>query len=415
MSLSQTLSFSPENELDNLYTLNQISVQSENWKAMLDAIIPVLRSCFIFDNLAVYLVDDEGRQLEAAFARVIGRGRSAGGEISWGEAVSGQVFNQNKPVIQKPDLQNPPAERLEMPYILGVPIQRQGKAIGALTFARFGGPDYTPENSRLASFLADLLSANLAQQTDAELRQQLENERLQAQLQDDFVSSITHELRTPLGFIKGYATTLLRTDMAWDADTQKEFLTIIEKESDRLEELIDNLLDSARLQSGAMPMAFQPVRVDVLIKDAITRSRTNQESLQIKLHIAETLPPVEGDPKRLGQVIDNLINNATKYASNAPLDITILPEEDELHLIFQDKGPGIPQHHLAHLFERFYRAPDQAINIRGTGLGLYICRQIVQQHHGKITVESKVGDGTAFHVFLPYRQKPSHPQPMMDM
>lgn len=415
MSLAQTLPFSPENELDNLYTFNRISVQSENWKAMLDATIPVLRSCFIFDNLAVYLVDAEGKQLEAAFARVIGRGRSAGGEISWGEAVSGRVFIQNKPVIQKPDLQNPPTERLEMPYILGVPIQRQGKAIGALTFARFGGPDYSPDNARLASFVADLLSANLAQQTDAELRQQLENERLQAQLQDDFVSTITHELRTPLGFIKGYATTLLRTDMVWDADTQKEFLTIIEKESDRLEELIDNLLDSARLQSGAMPMVFQPVRVDVLIKDAITRSRTNHESMQIKLHIAETLPPVEGDPKRLGQVIDNLITNATKYAPDSPLNISILPEENEIHLVFQDGGPGIPPHHLTHLFERFYRAPDQAPNIRGTGLGLYICRQIVQQHHGNITVESTVGEGTTFHVFLPYRQNPSQRQPTMGM
>lgn len=394
-----------DTELEAIYAISRIATQSENWRTMLDNVIPVLRPAFIFDNLALYLADDNSVQLEAAFARVIGRGKSAEGEISWGEVMAGQVYSQNKLILQQPETQV--GERLDAPYLLGVPVQIHGNAVGALTFARFGGPDYTHGNTRIATFVAEMLAANLSVQTDAELRQQLDNERQQVQLQEDFVSTITHELLTPLGFIKGYATTLLRADTSWDAAIQKELLTIIEQESDRLQDLIDNLLDSARLKSGALSMEFQPVRVDALIKDVVTRARVQQRNLQTRFHFAAPLKPIDGDPRRLSQVVENLINNALKYAPGAPIDISVIPEDHDMHLIFHDGGPGIPQHYLPHLFDRFYRAPDQAPNIRGTGLGLYICHQIVEQHHGKITVESEVGEGTTFHVFLPYQQKSS--------
>jgi len=219
------------------------------------------------------------------------------------------------------------------------------------------------------------------------------------QLQEDFVSTISHELRTPLGFIKGYSTSLLRQDTSWDEETQREFLTIIDEEADRLSLLIENVLESARLQSKTLPLRFQPLRLDAVLRDVVMRIRARHKDLDISMQL-DSIPPVEGDGVRLAQVFDNLFTNAVKYAPGAPIVILLNQVDDNAVVSFVDHGPGIPKESLPLIFERFYRVRGEK-TVTGTGLGLYICKQIIHAHRGKIWAESTPGQGTTFFIELP--------------
>jgi signal transduction histidine kinase len=214
-------------------------------------------------------------------------------------------------------------------------------------------------------------------------------------------------LRSPLGFIKGYATSLLREDANWDTETQREFLTIIDEESDRLAALIDNLLDSSRLQAGTLKMDFQPIRLDALLVDAVQRAKSRGYNLNLYPNFKATQNRIWGDPLRLMQVFENVLTNANKYAPGSDVTITLDWEPAVAHIRFQDTGPGIPQEHLEDIFKRFYRIPQEGTaSPNGTGLGLYICREIVQSHHGRIYAESSPEQGTTIHIILP-RKRPS--------
>jgi signal transduction histidine kinase len=288
-----------------------------------------------------------------------------------------------------------------MPYLLGLSLELPQRR-GALLFVRFGGPEYTPGQLPLASMAAVLVARVFERRSLAENQAQLELARYRAQLQDDFIATISHELHTPLGFIKGYTTSLLRSDTTWDEATQREFLSIIDEESDHLVELIDRMLDSARLESGSMPMDFQPVRLDSLLRDIVQRVHSRHKSLEVELELVNA-PPIQADSVRLTQVINNLFDNALKYAPGAKITISLQCHEHRQVVTFSDEGPGIPPEHLQFLFERFYRVPGQS-GKHGTGLGLFICRQIIQAHHGQISVKTTPGKGTAFHIELPVRQ-----------
>jgi signal transduction histidine kinase len=232
-----------------------------------------------------------------------------------------------------------------------------------------------------------------------ELQKELEDLKRQVQLQEDFVSTISHELRTPLGFIKGYSTSLLRPDINWDEETQKEFLTIIDEEADRLSLLIENVLESARLQSKTLPLRFQPVRLDGALRDVIMRIRARHKDLDVQAQL-EPVRPVSGDGVRLAQVFENLFTNALKYAPGSPIEIVLKEVGDKIVLSFVDHGPGIPKESLPLIFERFYRVRGEK-TVTGTGLGLYICKQIILAHRGKIWAESTPGQGTTFLIELP--------------
>jgi len=272
---------------------------------------------------------------------------------------------------------------------------------GALVFVRYGGPQFTPEHTHIAEYIAGHIAqlyehGNLVTQLS-----RLEAERQLERLQDDFVATVSHELRTPLGFIKGYATSLLREDANWDKETRHEFLLIIDEETDRLKELIDNLLDSSRLQSGTLRMEYQPLRIDTMLKDLTLRARSFSEDLDVQVNLISGPLKIEADPTRLAQVFDNLISNAIKYAPDSSISISLDSQDDHAHIEFSDQGPGIPTEDLPNIFTRFYRVPSRNRSVRGTGLGLFICRQIINAHQGEITAVSKLGEGTTFHIYLP--------------
>lgn len=384
--------------LDHLYSILQPLNQKTDWKASLDSLLASLREEFVYDNVAVYMVDSQTRGLDVTYARAVGRGKSSEADVSWGEGIAGEVIVDGKIITREPSF-HPNTDRLDRPYLLGLPLFIAGRLSGALVFVRFGGPRYLEAHQRLAALIASSTASLLERKTLQEARAELESIQKQMRLQDDFVSTISHELRTPLGFIKGYSTSLLREDTKWDEKTQKEFLAIIDDEADRLTHLIENMLESARLQSKTLQFKFQPLRIDAILRDVTTRVHTHHPEMQINLELEKT-PPILGDGVRLSQVFENLFSNATKYAPGSALTVNLQRGEKTLRISFADRGPGIPEDFLPFIFERFYRVPGDGA-VTGTGLGLYICKQIILAHHGKIWAESILDEGTTVFIELP--------------
>src|SRR5215208_6390712 len=382
-----------------LQELMRIASQVGNSRATLEQFVNTLRKEFVFDNVAIYLQDEINKTLEVKYARAIGRAKNAEADAAWGETFASQVVKKGNILLQDPQEEVAPGDRLHQAYMLGLPLNMQGNTKGALVFVRFGGPPYEDDHVKMALFGAGLLSMFFERITWTETHLELRDLKRQMQLQEDFVSTISHELRTPLGFIKGYSTSLLREDTSWDAETQKEFLTIIDEEADRLSLLIENVLESARLQSRTLPLRFQTLRLDAVIRDVITRIRSRHKELDVSMDL-KYAPPIQGDGVRLAQVFENLFTNAIKYAANAPIVVLLEQVGEKVIISFIDRGPGIPRESLPFIFDRFYRVRSER-SVTGTGLGLYICQQIIEAHRGKIWAESIPGQGTTFFIELP--------------
>ena len=392
----------PDLQLDQktltfVQTLVQAASMSDDWKVALDKFLIALRTEFVFDNVAIYLVDPSVLNLEIVHARAVGRGKAAEADAAWGESLANLVLARESVIVQDPSKEA--NDRMSQAYLLGLPLYNGSRVIGVMVFVRFGGPAYENAHVSLATVAEGWVSAILNRKAHKEIREQLAALQQKVQLQDDFVATMSHELRTPLGFIKGYSTTLLRSDTIWENEDRKEFLTIIDEETDRLAQLIDNILESAKLQSQSVQLNMQPIRLDAIIRDAVIRVRTRHSSLDVELQL-EPVPPIQGDNVRITQVLDNLFSNSAKYAAGSKVTVGVKRENNSLLITFSDQGPGIPKAYLPYVFERFYRVPGDRSST-GSGLGLYICNQIITAHRGKIWVESELDKGTTFYIQLP--------------
>jgi signal transduction histidine kinase len=370
-------------------------------RAVVQKFLAVLRNEFVFDNVAVYLQDEATGTLEIVYARAVGRAKDAEADAAWGDTIAAQVLEKNRLLVQEPESISSMEDRIRQPHLLGLPIRMDGVMNGALVFVRFGGPPYIDAHIAVATLGAELLSVLFERRSWRNANEELDELRQQIQLQDDFVSTISHELRTPLGFIKGYSTSLLRQDTSWDMETQKEFLTIIDEEADHLSLLIENVLESARLQSKTLPLRFQPLRLDAVLRDVSARIRARYKELDVSLDL-DSSTTIHADGVRIAQVFENMFTNAVKYAPGAAIIVGLKQVGQSLIVTFMDTGPGIPAESLPLIFERFYRVRSE--NATGTGLGLYICKQIIEAHRGKIWAESIPGQGTTFFIELPITQ-----------
>jgi signal transduction histidine kinase len=392
-------SLKPE-ELEAVYAISRAVSTAFDMDDALDEIIRLTRPVFIFDNIVLYL-RREMDILEPAYARAIGRGRSQGADLTWGESTAMDALHTGQAVIRQERTESYDEERMRLQYQLGLPLRWGGDQMGALVFIRFGGPSFQGDQIRLSEFIALHVAQLLGHDNLVQRIANLEAERRLDRLQEDFIATVSHELLTPLGFIKGYATTLLREDINWDPETRHEFLTIIDEEADRLRELIENLMDSSRLQAGTLRMSFQPIRLDTFLKDMTLRAASRQDDLKVSLDVRFPGIQIHADPTRLAQVFDNLISNAVKYAPGSPIQVALDKHDRQALIEVRDAGPGIAPEHLKNLFKRFYRAPSNNVTVRGTGLGLFICRRIIQAHGGEISAESEPGVGTVFNIRLP--------------
>jgi signal transduction histidine kinase len=222
------------------------------------------------------------------------------------------------------------------------------------------------------------------------------------QMLRDFVADVSHELRSPLTSIKGFAQAMV-DGTAKGKEAQLKAATVIEDESKRMMRLVEELLEFSRLESGQITMVKEPVDLKELLQQCyeIFLMHAEEKGVKLKKDI-EPLPPIIGDIDRLEQVFSNLLDNALKHTPSGG-DINIIarhPNPNFAEISITDTGPGIPAEQMRHVFERFYRA-DPSAGKAGAGLGLAIARQIVLTHRGDIMAKSTLGKGTEFVVRLP--------------
>jgi signal transduction histidine kinase len=221
-------------------------------------------------------------------------------------------------------------------------------------------------------------------------------------LKTELLANVSHELRTPLTSIKGYCTSLLRFYNRLTDDEKVDWLHEIDQASDRLTELVENLLELSRLEAAGLELNKELTSIESIIIAAVEDMRRAKEH-HFVIHVAELLSVVEADPRRIRQVIDNLLNNAVKYSSEGT-EVSVFCEQKgrELMVSVRDQGVGIAPEEQVMIFERFYQVtlPEEG-KPSGAGLGLAICKRIVEAHGGRIWVESVLGQGSTFKFTLP--------------
>jgi PAS domain S-box-containing protein len=267
--------------------------------------------------------------------------------------------------------------------------------------------------------------------------------REEEEMKSTFTSIISHELKTPVALIKGYAQTLARPDASWDSETARQGLEIIEEEADRLESLIDNLLDASRIVASGIKLDYGDVDLEQLARKVAEAYRTQTDSHTIALDFPMRLPLVWGDEERLRQVLTNLVSNAIKYSpdggviriggwlqpahirpatrrqraedaagppsaeSPEAVDVQAVDVQDVAQVVMfvADQGVGIPSSELTNIFDRFYRV-DSSLRrtTAGAGLGLFLCRAIVEAHGGRIWATSEPGRGTTIFFTTPVEE-----------
>jgi PAS domain S-box-containing protein len=234
----------------------------------------------------------------------------------------------------------------------------------------------------------------------------LTEERALDELKGEFIATVSHELRTPLAAIYGSAQTLLRTDLELDDSGRKRLLDVIAQEAERLSRIADEILFAGKLDTGQFSLGEQGFDVRTLAQDVVEEMRSAlaaQENISIELAVPDTIETVAGDPDKLRQVLINLIDNAVKYSPDGGrIEVAIEPREAGVRIVVKDEGIGIAPPHQRRIFGKFYRVdPDLTRGVGGTGLGLYICRELVRLMEGRLTVSSEEGKGSTFVVDLP--------------
>ena len=220
-------------------------------------------------------------------------------------------------------------------------------------------------------------------------------------LKDEFISMVSHELRTPLHHIKGFATTLLQTDVEWDTATQRDFLESINREADRLTDLVEKTLHLSRLEAEGLPMEREWYQVNDLVDGALQRRHNLIADRPVSLCLSPDLPALFVDGREIEVVLMNLIENAVKYSDpGTPITLSVERQNNQVVFSVADQGIGIPAEHQDRIFERFYRVEVEERRVAGTGLGLAICKRIVEAHGGRIWVESTPGIGSCFYFSL---------------
>lgn len=229
------------------------------------------------------------------------------------------------------------------------------------------------------------------------------------ELRNTFVSIVSHELQTPVAIIKGYAATLAREDAQWDAETLRARLKAIEEESDRLNHLLANVLYASRIHAGGLKMERTELDLPEVTRAVARRFAARSPDLDISVRFPADFPLVKADHERIEEVLLNLLDNAVKYTPrDKPARVRLRGQvtDDEVIVSVTDMGQGIALREQQRIFERFHRLDNSAARrTQGAGLGLYICRAIIEAHGGRIWVHSELGRGSTFSFSLPRDEK----------
>jgi len=266
------------------------------------------------------------------------------------------------------------------------------------------GEEIEPTTMRLLTTFAAQLGLFIER---ARLAQEAERAHLPEasdQLKSALLSSVSHDLRTPLAAIKASATVLLQQDVALDAAARYDLLSAINEETDRLNRLVGDLLDMSRIEAGALRLKLDWCDLDELMRAVVRRLSPRMTAFRVKLDWPPDLPLIYADYVQMDRVVTNLLENAIRFTPpDSTIEITARAEPGRVTVAFTNQGPAISERVQAHLFDKFYRVSENRAPDMGTGLGLSICKGIVEAHGGRIWVESPVsGDrGARFTFALP--------------
>lgn len=311
-------------------------------------------------------------------------------------SIAGWIITNRQPVIIS-NAQNDPRHfrnigevtQIETNSLLGVPLLRKERAVGVLEVINKLSGDFSPEDQ-------DLLIALGAQAAIA-----IENARLFQQ--SDLISEFVHEIRTPLASLTAAAYILLRPEVS--DDRRANIVQTMQQEISRLSDMASAFLDLARLESGRARFQFSSVDIGEILEECsiVVKGKIEEKAQELKIEFPEKPIQISADRDKLKQVVLNLLSNANKYTpQGGEILLSSESSDDEIIIRVSDNGRGIPSQYLPHLSEKFYRVPSTEHDTQGTGLGLFICKHIVDAHGGKMNIESLVGKGTKVTVRLPF-------------
>jgi two-component system sensor histidine kinase KdpD len=359
-----------QRELEVLYGLSRQLLQTENVASLLNAIGPAIMLVTRADAIVLYLLDGDRRYMAGDNSLI---------------QIDDIGLRQLSQTLPAPDTIG---QQTRVPLSVGVRprglLLISGVSLSTETLEAMGG---------LISVSIDRAQA-LEDVTRGEAAK--ESERLRSLM----IDSITHELRTPLTAIKAAASTLL-LPKALDAEEQRELLTVINEESDRLNRLVSEAVEMAQLETQEVHMTFGAMTLEELVSRAMENCSSLLDDREVKVRLP-ALPPVKADAEFITKVLANLIENATKYSpAGSPIFISADRKREMISVSVADRGIGIDPAEQGLIFERFYRANVPSQQTWGTGMGLAISRAIIEAHHGTLSVTSQLGEGSVFSFTLP--------------
>ncbi|HEX6740101.1 MAG TPA: ATP-binding protein, partial [Vicinamibacteria bacterium] len=344
------------------------------------------------------------------------------------DSLTGWVQREGRPLAVVDMIEDPRlrfadiVRRFQYRSFLGVPLRHGGEVLGSLEVVtkqprRFGEEDQTLMTLFAVQAAVAIENARLFQEAHSHLDQAVEaNRRLEEldRLRREYVRNVSHEFRTPLTVIRGYAE-FLQADS--QAVSLPEALRVVTESCDRLIDLVDTLIDVSRIEQGESERILHVQRLDLAELAAASveslRSLAARKGVRVDVDLPAGELSLEGDAGLLNQVFRKLLDNAVKYSrAGGRVVLRGQPREQELELVVEDDGIGIPPEHQPRIFEKFYMVDGGiARRLGGTGVGLYLVREIVRLHGGTVTVDSRPGEGSAFSVRLPRRYQGAASRP----
>lgn len=282
-----------------------------------------------------------------------------------------------------------------------VPIQSGPRRIGEISLVREAARPFSEYEGRLLALLATQLASLVEREELREAWTRAEALRGADELKTSLLNAVSHDLKSPLSSIIASAGSLRQTDVKWTDAERADFLEAIEQQAERLSRIVGNLLDLSRVEAGAMRPDKQLHDVGSLIDDVLERLRPATQHHDVRVDVADDLPPVMLDEVQIDQVLSNLVENAAKYAPPGT-EIGIRVHRDEASLVVEvsDRGPGIPSEELTRLFTPFHRVATGARR-PGSGVGLAVARGLVGAHGGRIWANNRIDGGSRFIFTLP--------------
>jgi signal transduction histidine kinase len=371
------------------------------------AFIRELRSLVPFDRTAIVLIEDDTAKTIAT----AGRGATEIFPPGSSGPVQGSVLDRVRggDVIVRGNLEEGEYPEDELFAELGLrseiiaPLLVGSRPIGMIALSRTEVDAFSHDDVELVTLLGRL-AATAVQNIrlyEAEHHTVEELRRLSA-LRADFVSLVSHELRSPMAAVIGAARTLQERWRSLSPEQREAFLALIADETNRLAILIGDVLHTSQIEAGTFSYSFADVDLGRLVEDAVATAAIGQDEVRITPSVSSSLPNIRGDRERLRQVLGNLIENAIKYSpAGGEVEVRAQPDDGTVRISVVDRGPGIPHDQQRLIFEKFGRADVAGGSKPGTGLGLFIARSIAEAHGGTVDVRSSPNAGSTFTLTLP--------------